>query len=277
MVMLLQQVALFGWVVYMFIRWPHEGGAYFFLTVAGMHWYFMGAFMTGETAWLSPRARRGLPQTFLGRALFTWFNPGPCTGYLFALANLATCAMLTVGGMLIWTTFYTAVNPFGGPIDIAPMVDFAVLGFCYVVIFLGVGRLLASLANRYLAGGILVGLLLQVILFLTCSLTPLVIHWMSVELMDSYALLEITSPIYTLVETAQARTTPDQRLVLHVVLPAAALLVLLLNLRGILSEVRLVRVDRPGRVEEEDAQQRALESPPHEVQISPWDFEVRQA
>jgi hypothetical protein len=276
-VMVAQQAILFGWMVFFFARWPQGALAYVFLTLVGLHWFLMGAFMTGESPWLSPRARRGLPQTFLGRALFTWFNPGPCTGYVFALANLATCGVLTLSGMLFWATFFPTATPFGLSFDWMPLADFTVLGFCYVAIYLGVGRLLASLANRFVSGGILVSLLFQVILLLTGSLGPLVVHMMSTELRGEYSLLEITNPLYTLVEIGRERTSPDQRLVLMTALPAAALLVLLLNLRGILSEVRLVRAARPDRVEEEDAQQRAIDAPPREVQISPWDFEVRQA
>ena len=50
--------------------------------------------MTGESARLSPRTLRSLPQSFLGRALFTWFNPGSGTGYLFAVTNMLAIVLI---------------------------------------------------------------------------------------------------------------------------------------------------------------------------------------
>ncbi|HEY2147157.1 MAG TPA: hypothetical protein VGH32_04425, partial [Pirellulales bacterium] len=46
---------------------------------ACVHWYFMGIIMNGERPQLSNRAKRRLPQSFLGRAVLTWFNPGSGT------------------------------------------------------------------------------------------------------------------------------------------------------------------------------------------------------
>ena len=62
--------------------------------------------MVGESGELSERVKRTLPQSFFGRAMLTWFNPGPATGYLFAIANLLAvlvlgCFTLTIGRMLI--------------------------------------------------------------------------------------------------------------------------------------------------------------------------------
>jgi hypothetical protein len=77
-----------GWVTYYWMRF-NEGNVLFALSIfAGLYWALAGAFLSGETAQLSPRAKRSLPQSFLGRMLFTWFNPGSGTGYVFALLNL---------------------------------------------------------------------------------------------------------------------------------------------------------------------------------------------
>ena len=56
-----------------------------------------GTFLTGETAQLSPRAMRQLPQSLLGRMAFTWFNPGSGTGYMFALLNLLAVLLVAAG------------------------------------------------------------------------------------------------------------------------------------------------------------------------------------
>jgi hypothetical protein len=199
--MLAQQVLLIGWITFFFVRWPFEGTIYAFLVLVGLHWYVMGGFMTGESPALSPRVRRSLPQSFLGRMLLTWFNPGPATGYVFALVNLTVSAALAAAGTLIFATFYAHLNTGWSAIDWDPLADFMVFGLCYVTIYLGVGRLLAGLANRYVQGGILLGLLLQVTMLLMGCLIPFCVHWMSAELRDGYSLIEITSPIYTLIST----------------------------------------------------------------------------
>jgi hypothetical protein len=65
--------------------------------------------------------------------------------------------------------------------------------------------------------------------------------------------------------------------VLLIALPLTAALVVMCNLPAIIGEIRHVRIARPDRVEQEDAEARAAASPPREVQISPWDYETRQA
>ena len=87
---------------------------YFFMLA--VHWYVMGVMMTGELPRLSNRAKRRLPQSFLGRAFLTWFNPGPGTGYLFAVSNLLGALVL-----VFMAVAYHAFVPrparvfFGGP------------------------------------------------------------------------------------------------------------------------------------------------------------------
>ncbi len=59
-------------------------------------WIASGAMMSAEAATMTPRIRRELPATFLGRLFLIWFTPGPATGYVFAGANLAVtlCVMV---------------------------------------------------------------------------------------------------------------------------------------------------------------------------------------
>ena len=80
---------------------------YFF--ILAIHWYVMGMLMTGESSRLSNRAKRRLPQSFLGRVFLTWFNPGPGTGYLFALSNLLG-ALLIVFGAVVYPRILSAAD-----------------------------------------------------------------------------------------------------------------------------------------------------------------------
>ncbi|MGV3484874.1 MAG: ABC transporter permease [Planctomycetaceae bacterium] len=51
-------------------------------------WIVCGAMMAAESPTMTPRIRRELPATFLGRLFLIWFTPGPATGLIFAMANL---------------------------------------------------------------------------------------------------------------------------------------------------------------------------------------------
>jgi len=51
-------------------------------------WAAAGSMMSAESPTMTPRIRRELPGTLMGRLLFVWFTPGPATGMIFALVNL---------------------------------------------------------------------------------------------------------------------------------------------------------------------------------------------
>ena len=64
----------------------------FYMVLASLYWFAAGSLMNGESPELSPRVKRRLPTSLVGRAMFTWFNPGPGTGYVFAVCNLIVAA-----------------------------------------------------------------------------------------------------------------------------------------------------------------------------------------
>jgi hypothetical protein len=70
---------------------------------------------------------------------------------------------------------------------------------------------------------------------------------------------------------ADRPTPPGQIGVLLIVVPLTAMIVFALNLPGIIREVRHVRVDKPLRVAEEDAELSAAKQPPQPIRRSPWD------
>ena len=86
-VMLVQQLVWTGSMVTAALMAPYQYWLMPAFIGAGVYWGVMGAFLVGEEAQLSPRARRRLPQSLLGRVVFTWFNPGSGTGYIFCIAN----------------------------------------------------------------------------------------------------------------------------------------------------------------------------------------------
>lgn len=148
------------------------------------------------------------------------------------------------------------------------------VGLCYLTIYLGLGKLLLSTVRRVPAEG--VGILLRVMINLLLvaagSTTPIVIQMSSDSLRNSgYSLLQITNPLWTMVELGEPhKALPPEIDVLLIALPAAAALVLLLNLPAVVAEVRQVRIAKPVRVAEEDAQLTARDRIVEAVPTSPW-------
>jgi hypothetical protein len=90
----------------------------------------------------------------------------------------------------------------------------------------------------------------------------------------SYTYLQLPNFAWTLAEFSGG-AMPAEAPVLLIVLPVLALSVFLLNLPGIAREVQYVRIAKPPRVAEEDAEIAARLHPPRFVQVSPWDVELR--
>jgi hypothetical protein len=150
---------------------------------------------------------------------------------------------------------------------------FGVLGLAYVTSFLGVGLLLIRLARKLSRVGILSSLLIQAALITTACAVPAVIQMTSPRLRNAdYTLLQITNPFWTLLHVAGRRAMPPDTPVLLLLVPAAAMLVFLLNLPGVARELNRVRIAKPERVAEEDAQAAAERHPPGPpARTSPWD------
>ena len=96
MMLLVQQTLWIGWMMWFWISAEEIEVLYVLVSVGALYWALAGACLMGEAALLSPRVKRSLPQSFLGRMCFTWFNPGSGTGYTFTVANLLTLVLVTV-------------------------------------------------------------------------------------------------------------------------------------------------------------------------------------
>jgi hypothetical protein len=277
-VMVAQQALFLAWVVWGAVEFA-EGlwfWAFFFLIFSGIHWYIMGAFMTGETGELSARVRRDLPRSFLGRSFFTWFNPGPGTGFLFMLTNLAGAVFAAIVLVPYGLRWLPNVTNWTGT-SWETLTTFGVLGACYIVLYLSVGRLLVAGLRRVTRVHVVMAALVQVLLLAAGCILPMTLHLMVAEWRDEYTLLEITNPIWTLIAVAVEDLGPDpivgldQVVVLLIAVPAAAAVAILVQLPVIAAEVRQVRMAKPVRVAEEDAETEARLHPPQPVHISPWD------
>jgi len=272
-VMLAQQVLFTGWMAYGCLQeWNLVYTPWLLMTMifVGMHWYGMGSFMVGESPELSLRVRRQLPQSFLGRLFLTWFNPGPATGYVFAVAGLLGALAITCLAVGAWELL--AVRPASVPwsfISVDSLLVFAVLAVSYATIYLGLGLLVMTLLRRVTRTGLLLSLLIQLLLVLLGCGVPLFVEtMMSQGRRTEYSLLQMSNPFWTLAEMTDSTTLPIEAWTLVFVLPVAAIFVFALNLPSVMREIRHVRIAKPARVAEEDAE---LAGPTAPARLSPWD------
>lgn len=259
LVMLVQQALCIGWFGWGLLEEdPVPEAMLFYFVLTAIHWSVMGIFINTESGDLSLRVKRQLPQSLLGRVFLTWFNPGPATGYMFVVANVL--AALLVGGGLL---FYSAASSTATMrMSHSLIFAFGVLAFSYVILFLGLGRMLLALLRRVTQVALVAAVLLQVILVLAASGIPLSIHLMTPDIRNDYSLIEISNPIYSLVEVVDANHFSFEVVTLLTVIPLAAGVIFLANLPAIVLAVNQVRIAKPLRVSEEDEQLAALRAPP---------------
>ncbi len=272
--MVIQQMLFIGWMAWLWI-WPARGEEeifFIFTSFAAFHWFIMGAFMCGESPELSPRVKRDLPQSFLGRLFLTWFNPGPGTGYLFAISGMLSILVITGIGLVAaesldlpgWRQF----NRYGPE----HFLSFGVLALSYVTIYLGLGLAVVRLLRKFAQVTLVAAVLLQVLLVLAGFGIPMIIHMMSRQLRSAgYSLLHITDPFWSSVHVTERGAFPAEGYILMTVVPLTALLVLFLNLPAVAREVRRVRIAKPQRVADEDATLAAKKHPVEPLRTSPWD------
>lgn len=239
-----------------------------YLPILALHWYVMGLFMIGEMPRLSDRAKRRLPQSFLGRAFFTWFNPGPASGYVFALANLASgLALLLVAIAVLVQTLSTGQRTAFANNDLSRIIYICLLAFGYVAFYLRLGRLVLGLLRRVAPVGMFLGVLIQVLLLLIGCIAPVLIDELAGNHRYEYSLLYVYNPPATFAAVGRQMLAASSETVTLVVL-CSALAMFVLNLRGIADELRQVRAEAPRRVIEEEE---ALHPKPVVVPINPFE------
>jgi hypothetical protein len=170
-VLLVPSLLLVGWFVYFWLRFNEEAPMFVFVCLAGIYSAVCGMFLTGETAQLSPRAMRQLPQSLLGRMTFTWFNPGSGTGYMFAVLNLLATLLIAAVAIMIGHIYQVADTP-----DLAEWTPLAICVFGYVAGYLGLTRALIVLARQMTPVGMLSTFLCHIILATAGVLFPLLLQ-----------------------------------------------------------------------------------------------------
>jgi hypothetical protein len=265
--MMVQQAAFIGWMA---AAWIGDGFGREVLLVliilAGIYWYAMGTLLTAERPGLSQRVRRRLPQSFVGRMFFSWFNPGPASGYMFVIANtsliFAICMFAIAFGELIASGGRT------GKPSVDEIFYTMVIGWGYVVGYLGTGLLVISALRLVAKVTMLASVLIHLLLLLAGFGIPYAIKSMSIELREAdYSFLQVTDPFFSLWHVLNDGVTGDANALL-VLIPGVAICVLLLNMPRIIRELRVVREAAPTRVLQDEAE---LHPSPEALPQNPWD------
>lgn len=273
-VMVGQQLLLIGWFTY----YGLQPGFGLEVIVAGfvwsaLHWYVLGVLMMGEKGRLSARARRSLPQSVLGRVFLTWFNPGPGTGYVLSVASLFVVTILVCEAALLGRFVDISRR---GPLATHEVIAMAMSAFCYVVLFLGTGRLAMIVVRLFYPAGIGISILINIALLLAAILAPLLLQAMLWPGVDGYTLLNITNPFWTTVTLSDEFSMWPYMLtvgtanipVAVLLLVGGATLMLTVQLAIASRELRQVRVAPPRRVQEDEAE---LHPPAPAGPRNPWE------
>ena len=267
--MLVQMAAIVGWISYAWIV-----SLYYLEVVAGLaaagavYWYVMGTMLTAEHPGMSQRVKRRLPHTTVGRIFFSWLNPGPASGYMFAVANATAVAVLC----WVAADIPDVIGRTGrGSLHREEFRYMLIIGWSYLLAYLGIGLLIIRVLRKFAVVTMLACVLIHLLLVLGGFGIPYAIKSMSVALRDAdYSFLQITDPFFSLYHVAEGGVLADTFKLLAII-PSVALCVLLANMPGVIRELQIVREAAPKRVQEDEAE---LNPPPEVQPASPWDEPV---
>ncbi len=248
-VMVLQLVLFTGWISYGWLVTGFTGMANAAIVIAVIHWHVYGALLSSDSGKLSPRVRRQLPASFLGRVFLTWFNPGSGTGYILAVSNIAVLTLLSLVATVIHGAAGFSAASFS-PMTMPFPMSFALLLFCYSVAYLGFGRLLILMIPHRERYGLVLPTLIHLLIVLVGAVTPLFLTaWLGGFRRIAYSPWQSTNWAWTLAESLQGRAVGPLVIVL---VGGAALLIFVVNLSLTVREVEAVRQPVPQRVREEE-------------------------
>jgi hypothetical protein len=264
-VMAAQQLLWIGWMSYFWVTFQEPEVAALMLSFAAIYWMGMGALLSGEYPQLSPRVRRELPQSLLGRMLLTWFNPGSGTGYVFAVLNMAALTMTTMA-IVLW---FNIIDPNWNQFRVFHVVWYSVMLTAYVTAYLGISRLVLLLARQIATVGLVFSLLINIFFAIAGTALPwLLQYWLFNFRQEDYTSLQITNWFWTLVVTASYDITDHPIVPIGVI--GGAAVIFLMNLLLSSREIAQTRVAAPQRVQQDEAAQLPAFKP---RKSSPWDDE----
>ena len=268
--LLVIQSLIVGWTCYLFLLAEEEEVLIIGSLWLGVFWAVAGAFLIGETAQLSPRARRELPQSLLGRMAFTWFNPGSGTGYMFTMLNV-------LGGMgtlaLVGLFHYTFTTGARGITSLDYWTSWWMAVVSYLAFYLGLARLFGVLLRwGKVGGGMLSVFVFYLMLVVMGALLPFSLQGLMQWMFNwgfstfEYSPLQLSNWCWTLVEIANNHAAASDGTVWLLVFFASV--VFLANFILAVKEVEQVRQAAPDRVLQDELE---LHPPVKPVKRNPWD------
>jgi len=202
----------------------------FGLLLLAILWIFCGALMVGERSTITPRIRRELPNSFVGRALLTWLTPGPSTGLVFAILGIAVLLLMQQASLrwVLQSGRATGVNAselrrfFGQP---------AVLLAAYTICGLVLVRPIMFIVRLKNDPRVEVGLAGFVVVALMASLVPysVQLHYNDYQPLDYDPTWQVTNWVFTVGVAVQQGVPPS--VVQNVTAAAAGLGLLVWRLR----------------------------------------------
>ncbi|MCA9268945.1 MAG: hypothetical protein KDA41_10770, partial [Planctomycetales bacterium] len=197
------QTFAIGWALYWWLLFDDSDARHVFAVLAWWscaNWAVFGLMMVGESAEMSPRVHRGLPQSFLGRMLLTWLNPGPGTGYMLMCVVSLTLLATTVLTYVVSNALHMRQALQQEELLAAAFVA------AYLMLYVGLIRLAMLVFNRFTQGGIYLSGLLGVLLVLTAVIAPVVVVGLIQYLTDAYrgdfTILHVSNPFWVLYAAA---------------------------------------------------------------------------
>ncbi|MCO8121484.1 ABC transporter permease [Stieleria sp. TO1_6] len=184
---------------------------YFFgmFVIAGV-WTFCGALMVGERSTITPRIRRELPSSFLGRLVLTWLTPGPTTGLVFTIIVLSILTVMQQAS-LSWISrsgiargIYSSQlrRFFGQP---------ALLFVAYLISFLVIVRLLMYVIRLRNNPRVELGLAALVVVALMAALIPysMQLHYNDYQPLTYDPKWQMTNWAFTMASALERRLPPN--------------------------------------------------------------------
>lgn len=266
--MIVQQAAFIGWMTWFWLTEQHADEVLLVVTMVGaLYWYAMGTLLTSESPELSNRVRRRLPQSTMGRVLLGLLNPGPGTGYLFAISNF-TALVLLMGLALACVRFMPL--PHRSPYHYQEIIGLMIFFWCYLVIYLGLGKLLISAVGRLVPVNAVAGFLIHFIFLMAGTGIPMLIQ-LSLRSMRNagYTKLQWPNPFWTMTEVVNGRFSTQEIIVQSIVLGSVAICILLVNMPSTARELLQGRVALPQRVAQDEAELHPMVIKPQ----NPWEEE----
>lgn len=177
--LLIQHFLALGWIGYLAIRFPTDIEPFYILiTILVLHWFVMGSFINGESAALSPRVRRRIPNYLLDRLWRNWLIPGPDRGFIFVMTGLISGVLAALA--LAWFDTFTAFSVTDA--QRIMVYGFGLMG--YAVCYLAAGRLLVRTMNLIFRADIFVSVITNILLLMGGVMVPLIFQVLTNRTMD---------------------------------------------------------------------------------------------